>query len=102
MNSRVKLSARRISAGIAGVLMLVFVLFSVFFIAHEAHHDCTGEDCPVCAASRLCERILCCAGTRGAAWISLLPVLFVLLAAPPALYGLARITPISVKVRMNN
>ena len=26
MNSRVKLSARRISAGIAGVLMLVFVL----------------------------------------------------------------------------
>ena len=73
MNSRVKLSARRISAGIAGVLMLVFVLFSVFFIAHEAHHDCTGEDCPVCAAIRLCERILCCAGTRGAAWISLRP-----------------------------
>ena len=94
--------ARRILAGVLGLALLLALVLCALCIAAEADHDCTGEDCPVCAAIRLCERILCCAGTRGAAWISLLPVLFVLLAAPPALYGLARITPVSVKVRMNN
>ncbi len=30
-------------------LGLVFVLFaSSAYIIHEANHDCTGEDCPVC------------------------------------------------------
>ena len=102
MNGREKISARRVAAGIAGFLMLVFVLLTVFFIAHEAHHDCTGEDCPVCAAIRLCEGVLRFAGAGGAPRFSFLPVLLVLTAAPFVLHGIARITPVSFKVRMNN
>lgn len=28
--------------------LLVFTLYSLFYIAHEAHHECSGEDCPIC------------------------------------------------------
>ncbi len=28
--------------------LLVFTVYSLFYIAHEAHHECSGEDCPIC------------------------------------------------------
>lgn len=38
---------------------VVFVmLFSVLFIAMEADHDCTGEDCPICYQISVCENTL--------------------------------------------
>ncbi len=30
------------------VLFLIFTVYSVFYIAHESHHECSGEDCPIC------------------------------------------------------
>ena len=30
------------------VLFLIFTVYSVFYIAHESHHECSGEECPVC------------------------------------------------------
>ena len=102
MNSESNRSARRIAAGIAAVLLLVVILFSATFIAHKSHHDCTGEDCPVCAAIRLCEGILRLTGINAAARIPLMPVFLVLLTIPCTLYGFTRNTPVSVKVRMNN
>ena len=38
-------------------------LLSLFFIAKEAHHDCTGEDCPVCACIHRAEQTLKQIGT---------------------------------------
>ena len=49
---------KRIAAGIMGILMLFIVLFSAFYIAAEADHDCTGEDCPICACIQQCENTL--------------------------------------------
>ena len=41
------------------ILLIVFVLVSSFwFILHETHHDCTGEDCPVCAMIAICRNTL--------------------------------------------
>ena len=42
----------------AAVMLLLAVLFSAFFISEELHHDCTGEDCPICRTISLCETLL--------------------------------------------
>lgn len=39
----------RAAAIILAVLFVVFMAISLTFIIVEAGHDCTGEDCPVCA-----------------------------------------------------
>lgn len=43
--------------------------FSVFFIAAEADHDCTGDRCPVCAEIALCVTLLQTAAAAAAAVI---------------------------------
>ncbi|MCR5586609.1 MAG: hypothetical protein K6F77_03665 [Lachnospiraceae bacterium] len=45
-------------ASIMSIAILAFVLFSAFFIAEEIHHDCCGEDCPICACLEQCENTL--------------------------------------------
>lgn len=39
---------RRIFAAATAVLLLAVILFSYPVIAKNAHHDCTGENCPIC------------------------------------------------------
>lgn len=93
----------RITAGIMGLMMLVIVLFSAFYIAAETDHDCTGEDCPVCACIQLCESTL-----RGisdgisVASSVIIPFLFILSAAALFVTAVPSDTLISRKVRMNN
>ena len=38
-------------------LLLALLLFSLF-LAAEAGHRCSGEDCPICAGMQLAERVL--------------------------------------------
>ena len=41
------------------ILLIVFVLFaSFYFILHESNHDCSGEECPVCALVAVCRNTL--------------------------------------------
>ena len=41
------------------ILLIFFVLFaSYYFILHETRHDCSGEDCPVCALVAICRNTL--------------------------------------------
>ena len=41
------------------LLLIAFVLVaSFYFILHETHHDCAGEDCPVCAMIAVCRNTL--------------------------------------------
>ena len=41
-------SRKRIIAGLLGVFFVFAVLLSAACVIHEAGHDCTGEDCPIC------------------------------------------------------
>ncbi len=95
--------AKRFAAGAMGLLMLLVVLFSAFCIAAEADHDCTGEDCLICACIRQCENTLreFCAGTA-ACLSAVAPVNPVLLAAAFAIAAVSQDTLISRKVRLNN
>ena len=50
---------KRIAAGVLAFLILSVLLFSAFFIAFEAHHDCCGEDdCNICYCIEQCGRIV--------------------------------------------
>ena len=93
----------RIAAGVIGLMMLVFVLFSAFYIAAEADHDCCGDDCPVCSCIRNCENTLRGIGEGAALQLSaVITVLFVLLIAAVLAAAIPQETPVSRKVRLNN
>ena len=92
----------RLIAGITGLMMLVFVLFSAFYIAAETDHECCGEDCPICACVHLCENALH-GFDDGAAVQSAAVAPFILILPVAAFAATAcQETPVSQKVRMNN
>ena len=95
--------AKRIAAGILGLTLLAVVLLSSFYLVAEAHHDCAGEDCPVCMCLQHCAGTLRQLGESAVFLIgAIVPALVFFLAAitlvPVALIE----TPVSRKVRMNN
>ena len=94
---------KRIAAGVTALVMLAVMLLAAFCVAVEADHDCTGEDCSVCACIRQCENALRQLGENFAALaVVLLPVLFLLFAAGFFVRQTALQTPVSKKVRLNN
>ncbi len=96
------LRIRKIAAGIIVVMMLFAVLFSTFFIALEADHDCCGEDCPICAFIAVCENILLgmsrMLSVSEAGFTILLVVFSIFLFYRAIVSG----TPVSRKVRIND
>ena len=46
------------AAVITAVVLIIAMLFSVLFIAHETWHECSGEDCRVCMKISVCENAL--------------------------------------------
>ena len=98
-----KSKALRITAGIMGLMMLILVLFSAFYIATEADHDCCGEDCPICAYIHQCENTLRGIGDGTAVRpVIIAPVILFRLAAAFTITAVSRDTLISRKVRLNN
>lgn len=96
-------NVKRIAAGIMGLVMLIIVLFSAFFIAAEADHDCTGEDCPICACIAQCENTLHQIGDGAAVQAAVIvPVFFMLILAFLFADYFTQETPVSRKVRLNN
>lgn len=94
---------QRTTALIVSVLILMISLFSIFFIVEEGNHDCTGQDCPICACMQQAEQVIRNLGTG--LYAAETGVLIVSL-----IYGLAIsideaisvLTPVNQKVRMNN
>lgn len=94
---------KKIAAGIMAFLMLFLVLFSTFFIVIEADHDCTGEDCPICACIAQCENTLHQIGYGIAVQTAvIIPVLFMLILAFLFAADVLQETLVSKKVRLNN
>ena len=51
---------------LAAVLAVV-MLSSAVYLAVEANHDCSGEDCAICRQISICENLLKTLGLAGAA-----------------------------------
>ena len=95
--------AKRIAAGVMGLMMLVLVAFSAFYIAAEADHDCCGEGCPICACIHQCENTLRGIGDGAAVrCAAVAPAVLILLAAAFVIPAVSLDTLISGKVRLNN
>lgn len=85
------------------ILMLSVMVFSVMFIVSETDHDCTGEDCPVCALIQQCEQtVRSIGGGASAAAVSLLFSAFIIAAFPIPFITILCYTPVSLKIRLNN
>lgn len=98
-----KLKYKRIAAGIIGIMMLFITLFSAFYIASEADHDCTGEDCSICACIQQCENTLHQTGDGAASQSAvIIPVVFMLVFAVLFVAVFPQGTLVSRKVRLNN
>ena len=101
-NSR-KFKMYKTLAGIMAAMILLVMLFSAIFIVTHTDHDCTGEDCPICACLQQCENILHGAGDGSHLIASgIIPLVlitgFILVSSSIVISD----TPVSIKVRMNN
>ncbi len=98
-----KSKALRIAAVTMGLMMLILVLFSAFYIAAEAEHECCDEGCPICACIQQCENTLHGIGDGTAAGLAVIaPIILILLTAAFTITAVSRDTLISRKVRLNN
>ena len=97
--------AKRAIVLLVCVCLAATFLFSAWFAAAHIHHDCTGHDCPVCMVIQRLSDMLRKLGNL----VILLASSF--LAALTALHGAAPyrsfeeaggITPVSLKVQLNN
>lgn len=94
--------AKRILAGVLALALLLALVLCALCIAVEADHDCTGEDCPVCALVHQCENLLrqLAAAVAAAALLAFVALLGV--SAASYACAVRRATPVSGKVRLNN
>lgn len=94
---------QRILAVCSCLLFVFMTIFSLFYVASEENHHCTGEDCPICICIHQAEQLL--HGNGGAAQKEILVVLFVISFAAAALVSCMNTedtTPVGQKVRMNH
>ena len=95
---------RQKKAAILICMAFLFVMLaSFFYIAKEENHNCTGEDCPVCACIHRAEQTLKQIGTGSSETAGAFAPQFPLVVAflcLPLFVPVASL--ISQKVRMNN
>ena len=101
-NSR-KIKMNKALAGIMATMILLVMLFSAIFIVSHTDHDCTDEDCPICACLQQCENIL--HGASDGSQFTASGFIPVVLIAGFILVSYCIVisdTPVLAKVRMNN
>ena len=85
------------------LVVLIFLLFSAYFVAYEADHECSGEDCPVCALLHISEdslRQLGCGVSSLPAAGMLIFLIMVMRLCTDSCNIIS--TPVSRKTRLNN
>ena len=93
---------RSLALLICGVIFFI-TLFSISFIGHELNHNCTGEDCPVCACVHNAEQSLRQLGTGFSGEVSgAFLILLFLSFLPRALHFIPADSLVIHKVRLNN
>lgn len=84
-------------------VFIVVTFFSIFFIMKEADHDCTGENCPVCACIHQVEDTLQQLGTGRVEAEDFLPAIEMFTLALACAFLFVPCTSlISQKVRLND
>ncbi len=95
---------KRIGAGFLCAIIVLAMLVSSAFILHEAGHDCTGEDCPICQAVAINGQLLRLIGAAILVLATLPGALHIkqAWAADRGCFAPASGTLVSWKIRLNN
>lgn len=93
---------RRFAAAILAALVLVALTASLFIVVHAAHHDCSGDDCPVCAAAAVCRDTLKTLSGALAVFAAVASVCFAVILITSYIASLRIETPVSLKVKLLN
>lgn len=57
----------RFMTRLLAAVLAVVMLSSAIYLAVEANHDCSGDDCAICRQISICENLLKSLGLAGAA-----------------------------------
>ena len=86
---------------LAAVLAVV-MLSSAIYIAVEADHDCSGEDCAICHQIGVCKNLLKSLGLAGAAAAISAFTYTVCRAILPCAETIGTLTLVALKVKLSN
>ena len=89
----------RLLAAVLAVVMLA----SAIYLAVEADHDCSGDDCAICCQISICENLLKTLGLAGAAAaISAAFTYTMCRAILPCTETISTLTLVALKVKLSN
>ena len=98
MTKKLRLITRLLAAVLAAVM-----LSSAVYIAVEANHTCSGEDCAICLQLQVCENLLKSIGLVDAAAVFAATVRYALCRVIPSCAELVRTsTLVSLKVKLSD
>ena len=93
----------RFMVRLLAVVLAVVMLSSAVYIAVEANHDCSGDDCAICHQIGVCENLLKSLGLAGAAAAIIAAFTYTLCkAALPCTETNGTLTLVSLKVKLSN
>ena len=93
----------RLITGLLAAVLAAVMLSSAVYIAVEANHNCSGEDCAICHQLQVCENLLKSIGLAGAAAaISAAFTYTVCRAILPCTEMIGTLTLVSLKVKLSN
>ena len=85
------------------VVLAVVMLSSAVYLAVEADHDCSGEDCAICRQISICENLLKTLGLAGAAAaVTAVLTYTVCRAILPCAEMSGTLTLVALKVKLSN
>ena len=93
----------RFLTGLLAVVLAVVMLSSAVYIAVEADHDCSGDDCAICHQISVCEDLLKSLGLVGAAAAVTAAFTYTMCKAIlPCTEMIGTLTLVSLKVKLSN
>ena len=93
----------RLITGLLAAVLAAVMLSSAVYIAVEANHNCSGEDCAICHQLNACQHFLKDLGFGGAAAAAVLSLTWFLLERVRTyVVRTPSLTLVSLKVKLSN
>ena len=93
----------RFAAVCGAALLIAPLIFSAFFVAAEADHDCSGDHCTICHQVQICQVLLEQLSTAHAASAAAAVLcFFTLLLAPRPQNAIVVPSPVLLRVKLLN
>ena len=93
----------RFMVRLLAVVLAVVMLSPAVYLAVEADHDCSGDDCAICHQIGVCENLLKSLGLAGAAAVITAAFTYTMCKAIlPCTEMIGTLTLVSLKVKLSN